>query len=564
MSEQKRRVDAIRSRSNEMENHLIDTYSEGRINRREFVRRGTVLGMSMSALGFLVSACGTGDKGGETTTTESQTAAKVKPGGTVKVGIVTPSAAIDPVKVADEGGLAVLGQAGEYLVWSNAKLEAVPRLAESWTPNDDASVWTFKIRQGVKFHDGTPMTAEDVAATINRLADPKSASSALSAFGGVLSKGAAKATDESTVEFQLDAPNGNFPYLLSSDNYNTIILPKNYEGDYEKTMNGTGPFKLDKYTQGQGATFVKNPDYWDTARKPNPDNTELRFYAKEEAQIVALQSGEVDALSHFSATGGRALLTDPNIQVIAAKSSVHRQMHMRTDKEPFKDKNVRQALALVVDRKGLVDGLFKGKAQLGNDSPFSPVFPYTDKSVAQRQQDLEKAKQLLSDAGKSGGFSVTLDTWNGFEIPDLAQLVQNEAKKVGINIKLNITDSAVYYGDAVFGKSPWLDSTLGITDYGHRGVVNVFLGAPLLSKGTWNSAHFKNDQYDKLVADFTAQTDIPKQMAVAKQIQELLLDESPLVIPYFYDFLTGVKKGFGGIETTAMGHVQLTGAGQTA
>jgi peptide/nickel transport system substrate-binding protein len=116
----------------------------------------------------------------------------------------------------------------------------------------------------------------------------------------------------------------------------------------------------------------------------------------------------------------------------------------------------------------------------------------------------------------------------------------------------------------VFGKSPWLDSTLGITDYGHRGVVNVFLGAPLLSKGTWNSAHFKNDQYDKLVADFTAQTDIQQQKAIAKQIQELLLDETPMVIPYFYDFLTGVKKGFGGIETTAMGHVQLTGAGQTA
>jgi peptide/nickel transport system substrate-binding protein len=564
MSEKQRRVDAIRSRSTEMENHLIDTYSEGYISRREFVRRGTVLGMSMSALGFLVSACGSGEKGGETTTTEAQTSAKVKPGGTVKVGVVTPSGAIDPVKVADEGGLAVLGQAGEYLVWSNAKLEAAPRLAESWSPNDDASVWTFKIRQGVKFHDGTPMTAEDVAATINRLADPKSGSSALSAFGGVLSKGAAKATDDTTVEFNLDAPNGNFPYLLSSDNYNTIILPKNYDGDYEKTMNGTGPFKLDKYTQGQSATFVKNPDYWDTARKPNPDNTELRYYAKEEAQIVALQSGEVDALSHFSATGGRALLTDPNIQVIAAKSSVHRQMHMRNDKEPFKDKNVRQALALVVDRKGLVDGLFKGKAQLGNDSPFSPVFPYTDTSVAQRQQDLEKAKQLLSDAGKTGGFSVTLDTWNGFEIPDLAQLVQNEAKKVGINIKLNITDSAVYYGDAVFGKSPWLDSTLGITDYGHRGVVNVFLGAPLLSKGTWNSAHFKNDQYDKLVADFTAQTDIQQQKAIAKQIQELLLDETPMVIPYFYDFLTGVKKGFGGIETTAMGHVQLAGAGQTA
>jgi peptide/nickel transport system substrate-binding protein len=104
---------------------------------------------------------------------------------------------------------------------------------------------------------------------------------------------------------------------------------------------------------------------------------------------------------------------------------------------------------------------------------------------------------------------------------------------------------------------------MGITDSGHRGVVTVFLGAPLLSKGTWNSAHFKNPDYDKLVKDFTAQTDIDAQMRVAGQIQTLLLDETPLVIPYFYDFLTAVRKGYAGVETTAMGHIQLTGAGQT-
>ena len=561
MGEKDRRVDAIRFRSSEMENHLIDTYSAGKINRREFVRRGTVLGMSLSSIGFLASACGSGDSGG-TTTAPAEQAATVKPGGTVKVGVVTPSGAIDPITVADEGGLAVLGQAGEYLVWSDAKLNAEPRLAESWTPNEDASVWTFKIRQGVKFHDGAPMTADDVAASINRLSDPKSASAALSAFSGVLSKDSAEATDPQTVVFTLDAPNGNFPYLVSSDNYNTIILPKNYDGDYEQNQNGTGPFKLDKYTQGQSATYVKNPDYWDTERQPNPDNTELRFYAKEPAQVVAVQSGEVNALSHFSATGGRALLTDSNIDVLGVKSSVHRQMHMRTDKEPFTDKRVRQAVALLLDRQGLVDGLFQGKAALGNDSPFAPVYKYTDTSIPQRTQDVEQAKQLLAEAGMADGFSVTLDTWDGFEIPDLAQLVQDNAKQAGIDIKLNITDAGTYYGDAVFGSSPWLDSTMGITDYGHRGVVNVFLGAPLLSKGTWNAAHFKNSQYDNLVKEFTAQTDIDAQMRVAGQIQTLLLDETPIVFPYFYDFLTAVRKGYSGIETTAMGHVQLTGAGQ--
>jgi peptide/nickel transport system substrate-binding protein len=563
VSEIQQRVDAVRRRSSEVENHLIDTYLVEKINRREFVRRGSVLGMSMGTVGFLVSACGSGDQGGKTTDAASQRAAKVKPGGTVKVGINSPTAAIDPITVADDGGAAVLCQAGEYLVWSDAKLNAVPRLAESWTPNEDASVWTFKIRQGVKFHDGTPMSAEDVVASISRLADPKSGSAALSAFAGVIGKDSAKVVDPQTVEFSLEAPNGNFPYLLSSDNYNTIILPKNFDGNYEKKMNGTGPFILEKYTQGQGATFTKNRRYWDPKRQPNPDRIELRFYTKEQARVLALQSGEVDALVQFSVSGGRALLSDPNIETISARSSAHRQVHMRTDKEPFQDKRVRQAVALVVDRKGLVDGLFKGQAQLGNDSPFAPVFKYTDTTVEQRQQDIEQAKQLLADAGKSDGFEVELDTLDSFEIPDLAQLIQNDAKKAGITIKLNISDAATYYGDAVYGKSPWLDSNMGITDYGHRGVVNVFLGAPLLSDGTWNSAHFKNDEYDALVRDFTAQSDIDAQMKVANKIQTLLLDETPIIFPYFYDFLTGVRKGVSGVETTAMALVQLGGAGKT-
>ena len=565
MDETQRRVDEIRHRSSEMENHLIDTYRKGGIDRREFVRRGTVLGMSAGAIGFLASACGSGDEGGGGTTTSSdQQAQSVQKGGKVTAAINSPAGAIDPITVADDGSLAVLAQAGEYLVWSDSELNAVPRLAESWTPNEDASVWTFKIRQGVKFHDGKEMTSEDVAASINRLADPESASQALSAFTGFLTKDSAKATDATTVEFSLEAPNGSFPYLLSSDNYNTIILPADYDGDYEKNMNGTGPFILEKFTQGQSATFRKNPDYWDKERQPNPDNTEIRFYGKEQARVLALQSGEVDVVTQFSVSGGRALLTDPNVQTVDLKASTHRQVHLRTDKEPFTDKRVRQALALAIDRNGLVDGLFKGRAQLGNDSPFAPVFKYTDTSVAQRQQDIEQAKQLLADAGMSDGFEVQLDTWDGFEIPDLAQLIQNNAKEIGATIKLNITDAGTYYGDAVYGKSPWLDSNMGITDYGHRGIVNVYLSAPLLSDGTWNSAHFRNKEYDKLVKDFIAQSDIDQQKQRAKEIQELLLDETPIIIPYFYDFLTGVRKGIAGVETTGMGHVQLTLAGKSA
>jgi peptide/nickel transport system substrate-binding protein len=561
MDDSQRRVDAIRGSSSELENHLIDEFAAGRLTRREFVRRGTVVGMSIPLLSFLVSACG-GDEEGTGTGTEQR--AEVRPGGTLRTGIIAPAGELDPITVADEGGLAVLGQSGEYMTWSDEKLELQPRLAESWEPNDDGSVWTFKVRQGVTFHDGRPLTAEDVAATMNRLADPDVGSNALSAFGGVLSTGAVEAIDDATVQFTLDAPNGNFPYLVSSDNYNAIILPADFESGWDETFLGTGPWKLENYTPEAGVTYVKNPDYWDPSRQPNADRNEVRFYPEEQARVLALQGGEVDILSNFSVAGGKALLTDPNVTVVEVRASQHRQIHMRTDKEPFNDKRIRQAMALLIDRQALVDGLFEGKADLGNDSPFAPVFPSTDTGVAQREQDVEQAMQLIADSGKTVPSGLELRTWDGFEIPQLAQLIQDAASEAGVTLKLNITDAGSYYGDAVYGKSPWLDSTFGITDYGHRGVPNVLLTAPLTSKGPWNSAHFKNPQYDELVAQYVAALDVESQRGVARQIQELLLDETPLIIPYFYFHLGAMKKNVAGVEVTGMGHFDVNRAGFTS
>jgi len=557
MGEAKRRVDEFRRTSSEVENHLIDELSAGKINRREFVRRGTVLGLSLPALSFIASACGGDDDGSATDATDT-TGGGPQAGGTLRTALISPSGALDPLTVGDEGGLAVLGQSGEYLAWSDDQLMLQPRIAESWEPNEDGSVWTFAIRQGVTFHDGTPLTAEDVLATIEYHLGNES--NALSALTGALSAGNTKLVDEFTVEFTLDAPNGNFPYLLSSDNYNVIILPKTYQGDWESTFIGTGPWKLDTYTPEVGVTYLKNPDYWDASRVPLADKSEVKFYEEEQARVLALQAGEVDVLSNFSVAGGESLLEDPSVTLIEIQASQHRVIHMRTDMEPFTDKRVRQAMALTLDRQALVDGLFEGRADLGNDSPFAPVFPSTDPSVPQREKDVEQAKQLLQDAGKGGGFSIKLESWQGFEIPDLAVLVQNAAEEIGVKVDLQLTDDGAYYGNFTYGGSRWLDSPFGITDWGHRGVPNVFLGSTLKSEGTYNAPHFKNPEFDQLVADYVAAFDLDSQRALAKQIQELLLEETPAIIPYFYYHLAATKS-VAGVEPTGMGHFDLSQAG---
>jgi peptide/nickel transport system substrate-binding protein len=569
-------VDEVRRRRSELENNLIDAYIQKRVSRREFIRRGTVIGMSLPTLGFLATACGGGDDDGGATTgsadagatsaaggTATEAQAAPKPGGTIRVGVEVPSTAIDPVLVQDSGGISVISQTGEYLTLSGPDLKLQPVLAESWEPNEDGSEWTFKIRQGVKFHNGETMTAKDVAATINRLADPANKSNALSAFAGVVSKGAAKATDDATVVVSLDAANGNFPYYLSSDNYNSIILPATYDGNWEKDFVGTGPFKLDKYAAKQSASFVRFEDYW--GEKAVPDRAELTMIEGEQQLVTALQGNQVDMIISFSAGGaGAVLLDNPEYNIIDLPSVAHRLTHMRVDQEPFKDKRVRQAMALLVDRQAMIDGIFEGRAEKGNDNPFAPAYPSTDTSVPQRERDVEKAKQLLAEAGKEGGFSVKWNVLRVSEVPDMAQVMQANFKEAGINVELVIQDTATFYGDGQYGSSPWLDSTMGTVDYGHRGVPNVFLVAPLTSKGTWNSAHFKNPEYDKLVTEYVKALDVDAQKEVSGKIQTLLLDETPTIIPYFYSFLSAMRGNVTGGRVTAMSHIFVDRAGFTA
>jgi len=546
-------IDAIRRRSSEIENHVIDELAAGHIDRRQFLRHGSVIGMSLPMMSAVLGAFGA--------TLASPAARAAAAGATIRVATTVPAAAIDPVTVADGGGLLMLQQTGEFLANSGHDLRLRPVLAESWKPNQDGSVWTFKLRPGVKFHNGKTLTADDVVATIDRLADPKNSSNALSAFTGVLSKGGTKKVDDETVEFHLDAPNGNFPYYVSSDNYNAIILPADYAGDFEKTFIGTGPFKLEKYTPKVGASFVRNEGYW--GPKALPARTEFTFYADMQPQVLALQGHQVDVINQLPVLQGIALLSDPNIEILSIKSSAHTQVHMRNDMAPFTDKRVRRAVALCLDRVKIAQGLFRKRTDLGNDSPFAPVFPSTDKSVPQRHRNIAEARQLMAAAGFPSGFKVKLTTEKYLEIPEYAVIIQNAVKAIGIELQLNVESQDAYYGKAVFGQSDWLDSVMGITDYGHRGVPNVLLAAPLRSDGTWNAAHFKNKDYDALASQYVAALDLQSQRKAAGEIERLLLDETPLIISYFYDFLTATTKKVRGVEATAMAQLFLARASLT-
>jgi peptide/nickel transport system substrate-binding protein len=230
---------------------------------------------------------------------------------------------------------------------------------------------------------------------------------------------------------------------------------------------------------------------------------------------------------------------------------------------------VRQAIALTLNRPQIIQALWKGYADVGNDSPFAPVFPSTNTSIAQRVQNISQAKSLLSAAGHPNGFTTQLITEQFLEIPDYAQIIAQSAAAIGVKINLKVETSSAYYGKATFGNSDWLDATMSLVDYGHRSVPNVFLTAPLQTinaktgTGPWNAAHFNNSQYDSLVAQYIAATDLSTQKSLAGQIETLLLNETPIVFGYFYNYLTATAMGVTGAYPTAIGHIFLYNAAKS-
>ena len=560
------RLGHLRQGQGEIANHIIDEFAAGRLSRRDFIRRGTVVGISVPLLGSILAACGSSSSSSAAPGTSStSSAAAGTPGAVIKAGIITPTGAINPVTVPDQGGLDMLGQTGEYLCLSGQTLNLTPVLATSWTPNSTADVWTFKIRQGVKFHNGAALTADDVVYTFQLHTNTKNGSNSLSALPNtVLKPSGVVKVDDFTVAFHLEAPNGNFPYLVSSDNYNVIIIPKGYNpASWQSSFIGTGPFVLGSYTPKSGATFTRNESYW--GKKALPSQTQFTFYDTQPASVVALTGGNIDVVGQFSVAGGEALLNG-SYNIIKLKSSAHRELSMRNDQAPFTDPRVRQAIALTLNRPQIVQALFKGFADVGNDSPFAPVYPSTNTSIAQRVQNISQAKSLLAAAGHPSGFSTQLVTEMVQEIPDYAQIVVQSAAAIGVKINLKVESSAAYYGKATFGNSDWLDAPMSLVDYGHRGVPNVFLGAPLetinatTGSGAWNAAHFNNSQYNKLVAQYTAASDLSTQRSIAGQIETLLLAQTPIIFGYFYNYLTATAKGVTGVYPTAIGHLFLYNA----
>ena len=273
-------------------------------------------------------------------------------------------------------------------------------------------------------------------------------------------------------------------------------------------------------------------------------------------------------LGQFAVTGAQELLTG-SYNIIKLKSSAHRQLSMRCDKAPFTDPRVRQAIALTLDRPAIVKALFKGYADVGNDSPFAPVYPSTNTSVAQRTSDIAKAKSLLAAAGHGSGFSTQLVTEDFVEIPQYAQIIAQSAKAIGVNINLKVESSTQYYGKATFGqlrlarrhhepgrlrapgraeRVPDLRARDVQRQDGHRRVER----RPLRQRAVRQAGRRSTSRPRTW----------PRRRPSPGRSRRCCWTQTPVVFGYFYNYLTATAKGVTGVYPTAIGHLFLYNAGK--
>ena len=560
------RLDRVRRSATPLELDVVEAYANGRITRRQFIQRATVIGLSLPAIGAVIAACGPGTASvapsagsvapGASPTASAPGSAAV--GGTIRCAIQRP-VSVDPVAMQDLGGYGIVAQSMEFLCTQNTTDPGAlsPGLATEWTANDDGTVWTFKLREGVKWHDGNDFTAADVIATMERLV-----AAGNSGLKGVLDPGGAVATDDHTVTFTLVGANGNFPYLVSIYNAQTVITPADYEAGttFDTRPTGTGAWKLVNYNQQTGASFERNPDWWGGTTPL--DTTEFLFFDTTGPMITAYQGGQVDAIVQFDVLSGAALFDDPNFSLIATPAALHRQIWMRTDTGSFTDKRVRQALALTWDRQQLIDQLFKGRAELGNDHVIWQGYPYFDESVPQRTQNIEMARQLLSDAG-AANLTAVLHAGQLQEIPDLATLLKSQAEQAGITLNVEVESLDTFYGAQWCPAEPADPpcsgaAELGIVDYGHRATPDVYLNAALKTNGIWNSSQYSSDAFDAAFTEFQSAVAVDAQKAACAKLEAILVEDVPIGLPYFYNYLAGNSNQFTGVFSSALGQMSFS------
>ena len=506
---------------------LLEQRRQGKIDRRQFLRFSTMLGLSATAA---ASLGGPGSLG-------RAWAAGPRRGGTLKISALVQKLT-HPAQLSWPEPSNPLRQVAQHLTVVDEKNMVHPKLLEKWSVSDDLKTWTLFLKKGVKFNNGDDFTAEDVAFTIGQWLDPEVKSSMLGLMGGYLEPSGVEKKDPHTVVLHLKKPEIGLPYHLY--HYPAVILNhKTFEGDFLKAPHGTGPYTLETYRPGEICALKARQDYWrkgaDGQPLPYLEGLEFIDLGKDMApRIAALKNGEVHMVDQGSQSGPDVMLAlkgQAGFNTIVFHSATTKLLRIRSDVAPWSDPRVRRALKLCQNREKIKALAFQNTGLLGADCHVYELHPeYCP--MEPPKYDPEQAKALLAEAGLDKGLDAEL--FVGSMFPDAvrqAEILKQDAEPAGF--RLTIRPTPKYF-------EKWTEYHLGITPWGHRALGTMCLNLAYTADAQgqpvpWNETHWIDQEFLGLLDQANQAIDVEARRKIFCQLEKIQQERGSVGIVNFED-----------------------------
>ena len=410
---------------------------------------------------------------------------------------------------------------------------ADPDLATGWEANNDATEFTFSLRQGVTFHDGTPFTSADVVATYEAILDPDFGSPARSVLDII---DAVEAVDDNTVRFKLNVPYADLPISTAHANAR-IVSAAALAGDLndlEIKPNGTGPFKLESYDSARITRLVRNDNYYKEGQ-PYLDAVEMHLFPDLAAETANYLSGEVDVMLNVQQADYARIADAPGSNALRLPAGRYVNVVMRQDQAPFDDVRVCKALAMAIDRQLLVDLVLEGLGRPAYDNILSPEFQYVI-DAPEIPYDPAAAKALLAEAGHPNGLDVTMVASNRPAIRgQVAIAIKQMAQPAGFNIQVEAMPHDTYLANV------WRKGNFYMAYWGMQPTEDATFNLLLTSKASYEDTAWHNAEFDELVARGRSTSDPAERAAIYAEAQEIQLRDTPYIIAMYQDVLTASR-----------------------
>lgn len=467
--------------------------------------------------------------------------------GHVNIMLGSEPVSLDPHGANDGTSLYVMSTMYDKLVYLDKDLEITPGLAESLEQIED-HIWEAKLRENVEFHDGTILDAETVKMNLDRVRDPDIASPVSFLYEMIEE---VEVVDDLTIHIKTTYPFASLPAHLAHPGGN-IISKKAIEKDNEAIENGqapfstinedpigTGPFKFEDKEHGVSVKVVRNDNYWDEEKAQSASIT-FKTIPEDFTRIAELETGGADIIYPVSPSDVNQIDSSDQTYVQQSKSSNLTYLGFNNQVEPFDQKEVRQAISMVINKESLIDGILDGIA-IPAKGPLAPtVFGYSE-NIDQLEYDLDQAKELMKEAGYEEGFETTLLTYESGANADLAVFIQSELKQLNIDVKIDTIETGAYLDATGEGESELFIGSWGtVTLDADYGLYPMFHSSNAGHPG--NRSFTENKAIDRLLQQAREETDEEKRLKLYEEVQNVIAEEAPVAFLYHSELLAGLHE----------------------